>query len=102
VEHSNENPCCDGIVRETGTLLLLVAVPDGTQVLAFEKDSFDDTGEETTECKSSVFYERESDGPLKAVTTRTGCTENGKPVAPVTTQSVWNPEEKRFRPRNGT
>jgi len=101
VEHSNENPCCDGIVRESGTLLLLIAVPDGTQVLAFEKDSFDDVGEETTECKSSVFYERESDGRLKAITARTSCSENGKPVPPVTTQFVWNPREKRFRPHNG-
>jgi hypothetical protein len=100
VEHSNENPCCDGIARESGTLLLLVAVPDGTQVLAFEKDSFDDTGEEATECKSSVFYERESDGRLKSITTRTSCTANGKPVPQVTKQFVWNPNEKRFRPRN--
>src|SRR4029077_10895364 len=75
-EHSNENPCCDGIVRENGTLLLLVAVPDVTQVLTFEKDSFDDTGEETTECKSSVAYERESDGRLKAITARTTCIKN--------------------------
>jgi hypothetical protein len=105
VEHSTDNPCCDGGDSSSGSNLLLVAVPEGAIVLAFEKDTddynHDDEGGDTqTVCTSKISYERDGKGDLHAIDARTSCSENGKVAPPVkASRFEWNAEEKRFLER---
>ena len=106
VEHSTDNPCCDGGDSNSGNKLLLVAVPQGAIVLAFEKDTDDtsaddENGDGQTVCKSEISYERDGKGDLRAIIARTSCSENGKFVPPVrTSRFEWNAGEKRFLERS--
>ena len=104
VEHTTDNPCCDGGDSHGGRDLLLVAVPEGAKVLTFEKDTddynHDDESEDTqTVCKSEVAYERDSNGYLLALNAQTNCTQNGKFAPPIkASRFEWNAGEKRFLP----
>lgn len=107
VEHTSSNPCCDGGDSRSGSELRLVAVPEGTTVLTFEKDSDDisvddENGDGQTVCNSEIVYERDSKGYLLAMNAQTRCTLNGKFEPPVkTSRFEWNAVEKRFLQRNG-
>ena len=105
VEHSTDNPCCDGGDSSSGTKLLLVAVPESVTVLALEKDTDDyshddESGDGETVCKSDIFYEWDGTGRLQAVNAQTRCSEKGKLMPPAkTSRFEWNAEEKRFLQR---
>jgi len=107
VEHSTDNPCCDGGDSHGGSDLLLVAVPEGAKLLAFEKDTDDynhddEAGDAQTACRSEISYERDRQGRLQAIDARTSCTENGKSKPPIkATRFEWNVREKRFLQRKG-
>jgi hypothetical protein len=107
VGHTTRNPCCDGGDDHEGSDLLLVAVPEGAKLLAFEKDTDDynhddENGDAQTVCKSEISYLRDSKGGLQAIDARTSCTVNGKFEPPIkASRFEWNASEKRFLLRNG-
>ena len=104
---TTDNPCCDGGDSRSAGKLLLVAVPEGATVLAFEKETDDYNrddadGDTQTVCRSEVSYERDGEGRLLAINARKSCTENGKFVPPIkASRFEWNAGEKRFLQRNG-
>ncbi len=106
VEHSTSNPCCDGGDSHSGSDLLLVSVPEGAKVLAFEKETDDynhddENGDAQTVCESEISYQRDSKGGLQAIDARTSCTVNGKFAPPIKrSRFEWNAGEKRFLQRN--
>jgi len=72
VEHSTDNPCCDGGDSHGGSDLLLLALPQGAKALAFEKDTDDynhddEAGDTQTVCRSEISYERDRQGRLQAI-----------------------------------
>ena len=101
LEHTTENPCCDGGDTDSGARLLLIAIPSGSVALSFDKETHfynhdDQDGDTETECKSVVTYERESSS-LLGVNTQTACTENGKPKPPVSVMRYrWDRAKERF------
>lgn len=105
VEHSTDNPCCDGGDSNGGTKLLLVGVPEGATVLAFDKETDDynhddEDGDTQTTCKSEILYEWDGMGRLLAVNAQTRCSENGKFTPPArASRFEWNAGEKRFLQR---
>ena len=102
VEHTTENPCCDGGDTDSGERWVLIHVPSGANVLAFDKEAYhynhdDQDGDTETNCKADVAYERDTAANLKAVRTKTGCTENGQFKAPETTaRYIWDEAKCRF------
>jgi hypothetical protein len=102
IDHTTENPCCDGGYTETGSGLLLIAVPSGVSALALDKDTHSDVpGEESSDshsdCKSVITYERDGMSKLRAVVSSTTCTENGKVQPSITTSRYdWDRSKRRF------
>jgi hypothetical protein len=102
VEHTTENPCCDGGDTDSGERWVLVSMPSGTSVLSFDKEAYhynhdDEGGDTETKCDSTVSHERDARANLRTVVTKTTCTENGKVKPPVTTNRyVWNESSGRF------
>jgi hypothetical protein len=99
VWHSTENPCCDGLQSQSGTLLFMIAVPEGAGVLALDRETNDHSqGDEVSDsvCKSVVSYERDTAGRLQGVSARIRCTEDGKKVPDQTRRFHWKPVKKRF------
>jgi len=107
VEHSTTNPCCDGGDSHSGSDLLLVAVPEGAKVLAFEKETDDynhddQDGDTQKVCKSEISYGRDGKDRLQAIDARTSCTVNGKFEPPIkVSRFEWNASKKRFLQRSG-
>jgi hypothetical protein len=101
LEHTTENPCCDGGDTDKGARFLLVTIPLEAVALSFDKETYfynhdDQDGDTETECKSVVTYDREA-GNLLGVNTQTSCTENGKPKPPVmVTRYRWDRTKERF------
>lgn len=102
VEHTTENPCCDGGDIESGERLLLIALPSGVSVLALDAEEYrysndDADGDTETRCKAAVTYERDSAAKLRALAAETSCTENGKfaPSSKVT-RYRWDRAKGRF------
>lgn len=109
IEHTTDNPCCDGVDSHSGNELMLVTVPDGAVALMLDKDSDDMSADDSdpngggqTICKSEVLYERDGKGYVAAVTARTSCATDGKFEPPVKVNRFeWSAGEKRFLRRNG-
>lgn len=105
VEHTTDNPCCDGGDTDRGDRLLLISVPSGAKVLDFDKEAYhyshdDEDGDTETKCSAALAYERDATMRLKAVMATTTCTENGKFKPPVTTSRyLWDERSGRFQER---